>query len=94
MADVGILVGAADCLDTVDASVVILRDEVRAVPDAVNLATKVRRVGKGNMNFSRAYNTFALVGGALSIINPLVSTFLMLLGSTVIEMRTLTLRRA
>lgn len=94
VADVGILVGAADCLDTVDASVVILRDEVRAVPDAVNLATKVRRVGKGNMNFSRAYNTFALVGGALSIINPLVSTLLMLLGSTVIEMRTLTLRRA
>ena len=94
VADVGILVGAADCLDTADASVVILRDDVRAVPDAVNVATKVRRIGKGNMNFSRAYNTFALVGGALALINPVISTFLMMLCSTVIELRTLTLRRA
>lgn len=92
VADVGILVGAADCLNQAEGSVVVLRDEVNAVPDAVNLARRVKSIGSGNMAFSWVYNVAALTLSALGVMNPLLSTALMLVCAGIIEWRTLSLR--
>lgn len=92
VADSGILFGAADQLDKAQASVVVLRNDVRAIPDALAIAGKVRAIGSGNLRLSWVYNLTMLGFCVVGLINPLLSTLLMWLCTAVIEARTMSLR--
>ena len=89
VADVGILMGAADQIDKADgvADVVMLRDDVMAIPETVNFARHVRRTVDWNVWLSWGYNAVAVLLALLGLLNPMLATVLMLLSSTLIEFR-------
>ncbi|HIW90919.1 MAG TPA: HAD family hydrolase [Candidatus Corynebacterium avicola] len=100
VADVGILMGAADHLDppavgrtahaaagTGDADIVLVREDVSAIPEALNLARHVRSTVNGNLLFAWGYNIAAVVLAVAGVLNPLVGTALMLGSSLLVEWR-------
>ncbi|WP_426707704.1 heavy metal translocating P-type ATPase [Corynebacterium auriscanis] len=89
VADVGILMGAADQIDKAVgvADVVMLRDDVMAIPETVNFARHVRRTVDWNVWLSWGYNAVAVLLALLGFLNPMLATVLMLLSSTLIEFR-------
>ncbi len=89
VADVGILMGAADQIDKAAgvADVVLLRDDVMAIPESVNFARHVRRTVDWNVWLSWGYNAIAVLLALLGLLNPMLATVLMLLSSTLIEFR-------
>nr|WP_235700700.1 hypothetical protein [Corynebacterium auriscanis] len=89
VADVGILLGAADQIDKAVgvADVVMLRDDVMAIPETVNFARHVRRTVDWNVWLSWGYNAVAVLLALLGFLNPMLATVLMLLSSTLIEFR-------
>ncbi|WP_291479425.1 HAD family hydrolase [Corynebacterium sp.] len=90
VADVGILMGSGDRLETIDSDasdVVVIRDDIAAVPEAVNLVRRVRAVVDWNLWLAWGYNLVALVLAVAGVLNPLLGTALMLGSSLLIEWR-------
>mgnify|MGYP001941448658 CR=1 FL=1 len=87
VADIGILMGDADRVDAMNADVVLIRDDVLAIPQLINFVRHVRNTVDWNMWLSWGYNAIAVVLAVLGVLNPLAATVAMLLSSTVIEWR-------
>lgn len=90
VADVGILMGSGDRLDTIDSDdsdVVIIRDDISAVPESLNLVRRVRAVVDWNLWLAWGYNLVAVVLAVAGVLNPLLGTALMLGSSLLIEWR-------
>lgn len=98
VADIGILMGAADHLDPPsvgrtsgagagDTDIVLVREDISAIPEALNLARHVRSTVNGNLLFAWGYNIAALVLAVTGVLNPLLGTALMLGSSLLVEWR-------
>ena len=93
VADVGILMGSADRIDSVatdvhsSAEVVLLREDVEALPELINLMRHIRNTVDWNIWMSWAYNIITLSLAAFGLLNPLLATVCMLASSALIEMR-------
>lgn len=98
VADVGVLMGAADHLDpgtpggsgnrvAGSADMVLVREDISAIPEALNLARHVRTTVNGNLLFAWGYNIAALLLAAAGVLHPLLGTALMLGSSLLIEWR-------
>ena len=89
-ADVGILMGARDNLDAASVSsadVVVIREDVSAIPEVINLVRHVRNTVDWNIWLSWAYNGLAIVLAISGFLNPLIAPVAMLASSALIEWR-------
>jgi cation transport ATPase len=87
VADVGILMGSADRIDNAESDVVLIREDISVIPQAVNLVRHVRATVDWNLWLAWGYNILALVLSVLGVLNPLVATVPMLASSLLIEWR-------
>jgi cation transport ATPase len=100
VADVGILMGSVDRLDNLggdhgqvmgldsaSSDVVVVRDDVAAVAESLNLTRHVRATVDWNLWLAWGYNICALVLAVSGFLNPLLATALMLGSSLLIEWR-------
>ncbi len=96
VADVGILVGDGDAGDEVDqithsghpdVDVIVLRQDVSAIPELIAQSRRVCRIIDQNILFSWVYNGVALVASVAGVLHPMAATVLMLGSSLLIEAR-------
>lgn len=92
-ADVGIaLAGGSDAaLEAGD--ITVLRDDLRLVPDALDLSRHTLRTIKVNLFWAFAYNVAALPIAMLGLLNPVVAGLAMALSSLIVMGNSLLLRR-
>lgn len=89
-ADVGILMGARENLDAASvytADVVVMREDVRAIPEAINLVRHLRNIVDWNIWLSWGYNFLAIALAVAGLLNPLLAPVAMLASSALIEWR-------
>lgn len=89
-ADVGVLMAGHSHLDSVSVStadVVIMRDDVKALPEVINLTRHVRNTVDWNIWLTWGYNVLAIVLGMTGLLNPLLAPVAMLASSALIEWR-------
>ena len=96
VADVGILVGDGDTSDEVDqithsghpdVDIIVLRQDVSAIPDLIAQSRRVCRIIDQNILFSWVYNGVVLVASVAGVLHPMAATVLMLGSSLLIEAR-------
>lgn len=87
VADVGLLMGSADRIDNAESDVVMLREDISAIPEVVNLVRHVRATVDWNLWLAWGYNALALLLSVTGVLNPLLATVPMLLSSLLIEWR-------
>ncbi|AGP31658.1 heavy metal translocating P-type ATPase [Corynebacterium terpenotabidum] len=90
VADVGILMGSADRIDRIDnaeSDVVLIREDISAIPEVLNLVRHVRATVDWNLWFAWGYNVLAAALSVSGLLNPLLATVPMLLSSLIIEWR-------
>ncbi|SDS55559.1 heavy metal translocating P-type ATPase [Corynebacterium timonense] len=75
------------------AHAVLLRHDVTAMPQLIELARRVSRIIDSNMFFAWSYNAVAIVLAVAGLLPPVGATLLMLGSSTVIELRSVRARR-
>ena len=92
-ADLGLAVvsGSDVALDAAD--VIILGDDLRAVPDAVRLARATLTTIHGNLAWAFGYNVAAIPLAAAGLLNPLIAGAAMALSSLFVVSNSLRLRR-
>ncbi|QGU06356.1 putative copper-exporting P-type ATPase V [Corynebacterium occultum] len=99
VADVGVLVASDGTLeqlrqdDDSAVEVVVLREDVSAVPQLLRLARRIIRVIDRNITFSWAYNATVMVAAIAGVLHPMAATVLMLGASVLIETRSNQARR-
>ena len=89
-ADVGVLMAGKDHMDPVSVSiadVVIMRDDVMALPEVINLTRHVRNTVDWNIWLTWGYNGLAIILGVTGLLNPLLAPVAMLASSALIEWR-------
>ncbi len=96
VSDVGILVGDGGSSDEVDqiahsghpdVDVIVLRQDVSAIPELIAQSRRVCRIIDQNILFSWVYNGVALVASVAGVLHPMAATVLMLGSSLLIEAR-------
>lgn len=66
--------------------VVLIRNDVMAVPQLVEHARRVNRIANGNVAFAQTYNAVAIVLAAAGVLPPVGATLLMLGSSLLVEL--------
>jgi P-type Cu+ transporter len=92
-ADLGLAVGAGTDVAIEAADVVLVREDLEAVPDALELARATSRTIRVNLGWAFGYNVAALPLAALGFLNPLVAGLAMALSSVLVVTSSLRLRR-
>lgn len=93
VADVGVLMGSPDSLGVEEADVVVLREDVSALPELFVLARRVSRLVDRNIFFAWTYNLVAMLLSVAGLLHPMAATVLMIGSSVVIEVRSNQVRR-
>lgn len=99
VADVGILAATDGTLeqlrqdDDSAVDVVLLRDDVSAIPQLIGLARRIIRVIDRNITFSWAYNAAVILAAIAGVLHPMAATVLMLGASVLIESQSNQARR-
>lgn len=98
VSDVGILMGAGDNLDIErdvreDLSVVVVRDDVSAIPQLVELARRVCAIIDRNIIYSWIYNVVVMLIAVAGLLHPMAATVLMLGASVFVEARSHSAKR-
>ncbi|HVN12503.1 MAG TPA: HAD-IC family P-type ATPase [Kineosporiaceae bacterium] len=81
-ADLGIAVVRGTDIAIKSADVVLVRDDLRAVADAIQLARQTLRTIRGNLWWAFGYNVAALPIAAIGLLNPLIAAAAMSFSST------------
>ena len=91
VADAGILYAGDDVLSVSRprgervCDVVLIRDDVMAVPQLIEHSRRVTRISNTNLWFANIYNSLAIVAAAAGVLPPVGATLLMLGSSLLIE---------
>jgi P-type Cu+ transporter len=80
-ADLGIAVGSGTDVAIGAAEMVIVRDDLRAVPAAIDLARRTLRTIHSNLVWAFCYNVVAIPLAALGLLDPLIAAAAMALSS-------------
>jgi Cu+-exporting ATPase len=91
-ADVGVAMASAVDIATASAGVVLLRDQLAALPDAIALARRTRAVIRQNLFWAFAYNVVALPMAALGLLTPMLAGAAMSLSSVSVVLNSLRLK--
>jgi len=92
-ARLGLALGSGTDVAIVAADMILLRDDLAAVPDAIALARATFRTIRRNLAWAFCYNVLAIPLAALGFLNPLVAAATMTLSSVFVVWNSLRLRR-
>jgi P-type E1-E2 ATPase len=92
-ARLGLALGSGTDVAIVAADMILLRDDLDAVPDAIALARAAFRTIRANLAWAFCYNIAAIPLAALGFANPLVAAATMTLSSVFVVWNSLRLRR-
>ncbi|QTR03155.1 heavy metal translocating P-type ATPase [Saccharothrix algeriensis] len=91
-ADLGMAVARGSDVAAHAADVILVREDLHAIPDAVELANRTLTTIRGNLAWAFGYNAAALPLAALGLLNPLVAGAAMSLSSVLVVANSLRLR--
>ncbi len=92
-AQLGLALGSGTDVAIVDADMILLRDDLQAVPDAIALARATFTTIRRNLAWAFCYNIAAIPLAALGFLNPLLAAATMTLSSVFVVWNSLRLRR-
>jgi P-type Cu+ transporter len=92
-ARLGLALGSGTDVAIVAADMILLRDDLEAVPDAIALARATFTTIRRNLAWAFCYNVLAIPLAALGFLNPLVAAATMTLSSVFVVWNSLRLRR-
>ena len=92
-ARLGLALGSGTDVAIAAADMILLRDDLGAVPDAIALARATFRTIRRNLAWAFCYNILAIPLAALGLLNPLVAAATMTLSSVFVVWNSLRLRR-
>jgi cation transport ATPase len=92
-ARLGLALGSGTDVAIVAADMILLRDDLDAVPDAIALARAAFRTIRANLAWAFCYNVLAIPLAALGLANPLLAAATMTLSSVFVVWNSLRLRR-
>jgi Cu+-exporting ATPase len=92
-ADLGLAVGSGTGVAVEAGDIVLLRDDPRLAPVAVELAGATLRTIKGNLIWAFLYNTVAIPIAAVGLLSPTVAAAAMAFSSVSVVLNALRLRR-
>lgn len=92
-ADLGLAVGSGTGVAVEAGDIVLLRDDPRLAPAAIELAKATLRTIKGNLVWAFLYNTVAIPIAAIGLLNPTIAAAAMAFSSVSVVLNALRLRR-
>ncbi len=92
-ADLGLAIGAGTDVAINAADLILLRPDLRVVPEAITLARAALRTIRRNLAWAFGYNAAAVPLAALGFLNPLIAAAAMTMSSVLVVANSLRLRR-
>ncbi|MDT3424781.1 Cu+-exporting ATPase [Paenibacillus forsythiae] len=92
-ADIGIAIGSGTDVAIETGDIVLLKDNLRAIPSAIRLSAKTMTIIKENLFWAFIYNLLAIPLSAMGYLNPVVAAGAMALSSLSVLFNSLRLRR-
>jgi cation-transporting P-type ATPase A/B/Cu+-exporting ATPase len=92
-ADLGLALGSGTDVAMSAADLILLRDDLGCVPDAITLARATFRTIRRNLAWAFGYNAAALPLAALGLLNPVIASAAMTLSSAFVVASSLRLQR-
>src|SRR6266699_2454636 len=92
-ADLGMAVGAGTDVAISAADLILLREDLRVVPEAIQLARAARATIRRNLAWAFGYNAAAVPLAALGFLSPFIASAAMTLSSVLVVASSLRLRR-
>lgn len=92
-ANLGLAVVSGTDVAMKSADIILVRQSLEAIPDAIQLARRTLRTIRGNLIWAFAYNVAAIPLAALGLLNPLIAGFAMSLSSVFVVTNSMRLRR-
>ncbi|SDO98465.1 cation-transporting P-type ATPase A/B [Actinopolyspora xinjiangensis] len=92
-AELGLAIGAGTDVAISAADLILVREELTAVPDSVKLARRTLGTIRGNLVWAFGYNLAAVPLAVLGLLNPLIAGAAMALSSAFVVSNSLRLRR-
>ena len=92
-ADLGMAIGAGTDVAISAADLVLLREDLMAVPEAIVLARAARKTIRRNLAWAFGYNVAAVPLAAAGFLNPLIAAAAMTMSSVLVVANSLRLRR-
>ena len=92
-ADLGLALGSGTDVAICAADVILLRDDLRCVPDAIRLSRATFATIRANLVWAFGYNVAAIPLAALGLLNPILAAAAMTLSSVFVVANSLRLQR-